>query len=159
MLQDTSYTIMTIYLGADHRGFALKEALKTFVHDLGYEIFDCGNTQYEEEDDYPGFAAAVAEKISAAPESSRGIVLCGSGTGVDIVANKFDHIRSVLALNNDQIFAARHDDDANVLAIAADFTDEEMAKKYTQIFLETSFAGEERFSRRLDEIKEIEKNN
>lgn len=147
---------MVIYFGADHRGFKLKEMLKEFVRVLGYEIFDCGNVQYDEADDYPMFAGVVAEKVGAAPEVSRGIVLCGSGTGVDVVANKFDHVRSALALNTDQVYDARHDDDVNVLAIAADFTDEETAKKYAQLFLETPFGGEERFTRRIKEIGDIE---
>ncbi len=151
--------IMLLYFGADHRGFNLKAALVEYVKSQGYEAVDMGAATYDEQDDYPVFAAAVAKKVSMDPERSRGIVLCGSGAGVDIVANKFDGVRSALAISPDEIYDARHDDNANVLAIAADFTSEDDAKKIVQIFLETAFSGEERFARRIGEIREIESEN
>ncbi len=150
---------MIIYFGADHRGFNLKAALRDYVKNQGYETVDAGNAAYDEKDDYPIFAAAVAKKISMDPERSRGIVICGSGAGVDIVANKFDGVRSALAISPDEIYDARHDDNVNVLALAADFTSEDDAKKIVQVFLDTGFSPEERFKRRIDEIREIEKEN
>ncbi|KKU89334.1 MAG: Ribose 5-phosphate isomerase B [Candidatus Wolfebacteria bacterium GW2011_GWA2_47_9b] len=129
---------MIIYLGADHRGFALKEELKAFLFDRGYDVVDMGNEVEEEGDDYPDFAAAVADAVSNNPVEDRGIVICGSGVGVDIVANKFIDIRSALISNSDQAKAARNDDDANVLALAADFLDADTAKAIVDAFIETA---------------------
>lgn len=147
---------MVIYIGADHRGFNLKERVRIFLRDKGYEVFDVGNEKYDQKDDYPDFAAEVAKKVSAEPESSRGILLCGSGVGMDVAANKYKDVRSALAISTDQIYDARHDDNANILSLAADFTTEEDAMKIVQTFLETPFAGEERFRRRLQKISQIE---
>jgi ribose 5-phosphate isomerase B len=147
---------MVIYFGADHRGFALKERLKTFIHGLAYEVFDLGNTSEDPDDDYVTFAAAVGQKISADPVNSRGILVCGSGAGMDIAANRFPAVRSVLGINADQVYAARHEDDANILSLAADFTLPEDAEKIAQIFLLTQFSGEPRHARRIDLLKTIE---
>jgi len=150
---------MTIYLGADHRGFRLKEQLKNFLKEDGYVFTDLGAAEYDGSDDYPNFAVAVAEKVSGSPEESRGIVICGSGCGVDIVANKFRGVRSALAISPDHAFMARHDDNANVLALASDFIDEASAKSIVKVFLTTPFAQlEERYARRLRKIEEIEGN-
>ena len=79
---------MTIYIGADHGGFNLKEYLKGILKNDGYDVVDCGASERVEGDDYPDFAAAVAEKVSRAPDQSRGILICRSGFGMDIAANK-----------------------------------------------------------------------
>ncbi len=147
---------MVIYLGADHRGFSLKAVLKDFLHDKGYEVIDLGNNSYDEKDDYPDFAVKVAEKVSFNSETSRGILLCGSGVGVDVTANKFKNIRSALGITSDQIYDARHDDDVNVLSLAADYVSQEDAEKIVQVFLSTPFSGEEKFSRRIEKISQIE---
>ena len=151
---------MIIYLGADHRGFKLKETLKEFLLSVsgGYEVVDLGAVSYEEGDDYPDFAAAVAEKISAQLEN-KGILICGSGVGMDIVANKFTGVRSATALSIDQVYSARHDDDVNILTLAADFLDGDNIEKIVAIFVATPFAEEERYKRRLDKISKIESRN
>lgn len=146
---------MLIFIGADHRGFRLKEMLKNFLKEGGYEIVDKGDAQYVEDDDYPDFAKEVAKEVDADPEARRGILICGSGVGVDVVANKFPRVRSALVSSNDQTFAARHDDDANVLSLAADFTTEEDAKKIVKVFLATPFSGEEKHKRRIQKISEL----
>jgi ribose 5-phosphate isomerase B len=150
---------MIIYIGADHRGFNIKESLKADLAVQGYEVHDVGSKLYDEHDDYPDFAKEVARKVSEFYETSRGILICGSGVGVDIVANKFPNVRSALAISTDQIYDARHDDDVNVLCLAADFTQEDDAKKMLQVFLSTSFSRDERFLRRIQKISEIERNN
>lgn len=151
---------MVVYFGADHRGFALKERLKIFIHSLAYEVADMGNTVEDPTDDYTVFAAAVAKRVAEDPVNNRGIVVCGSGAGVDIVANKFDGVRSVLGFNADQVYAARHDDDVNVLSLAADNNIlPEDAEKIAKVFLLTAFGGEPRHAKRVDEIREIERNN
>ena len=146
-----------IYLGTDHRGFALKEKIKQWLTEWGYEYHDVGALEYNKDDDYPVYASKVAESMTEVDD--RGIILCGSGVGVDEVANKFDGIRSGLALNKEQIEAARKDDNINVLAIASDFTSEEDAQEIVKTFLKTEFADEERFNRRLGEIEKIEETN
>ncbi|MBI5079456.1 RpiB/LacA/LacB family sugar-phosphate isomerase [Candidatus Wolfebacteria bacterium] len=148
---------MLIYIGADHRGFKLKESLKNFLSAANYQAVDLGNDHYDENDDYPDFAAKVAEKIDGdASGESRGIVICGSGAGVSIVANKFKGARCVTAISPEQAAATRKDEDTNILALAADFLSEEVAKNIAKIWLETPFSGEERHKRRLAKIKEIE---
>ena len=146
-----------IYIGADHRGFELKEHLKEFFDELGFDYEDMGAAEYNQTDDYPEFAKAVAEHILHPDD--RGIVICGSGVGVDEVANKIAGVRCGLAINKDQIKSARHDDDINCLALAADHTNEEMAKEIVKIFLDTEFSGEERYKRRIHEIADIEQEN
>jgi ribose 5-phosphate isomerase B len=150
---------MTIFIGADHRGFELKEKLKQFLVNKGYTVFDKGNDHYDQNDDYPDFAAAVAKEVGEDPDNRRGILICGSGVGIDVVANKFYRIRSVLANNPDQAFSSRNDVDTNVLCLAADFLDEEAAKKILSVWLQTSFSKEERHKRRLRKIGEIEISN
>jgi ribose 5-phosphate isomerase B len=146
--------IMLIYIGADHRGFNLKEAIKKSLKDQGYEVVDVGNDHYDENDDYPDFAVLVAREISK-DLNSRGILICGSGVGVDIVANKFKGVRSALVSNSDQAYSSRNDDDANVLSLAADFLDEEQIKKILSTWLATPFANEENFRRRLEKIRQL----
>ena len=89
---------MVIYFGADHRGFDLKAVLKIAAKDAGHNPVDLGNTVFDAKDDYPDFAAKVAEKVSAEPQS-RGVIICGSGVGVDDVANRFKGVRSALAIS------------------------------------------------------------
>lgn len=147
---------MVIYLGADHWGFPFKESLKAFLSGKGYEVHDLGNTVEDPQDDYPDFAARVGEKVSLDPDGARGILICAGGTGVCIAANKFKHVRATVGMSPDHVYAGRHDDDVNVLCLAADFTDEEAAKKMTEVFVVTPFGTEERFRRRLDKIAKIE---
>lgn len=147
---------MLIYIGADHRGFNLKETLKKSLKEQGYEVVDVGNEIYDENDDYPDFAKLVAREVSEDPTGRRGILICGSGAGVDIMANKFKGVRSVLAISSDQVYASRHDDDTNVLSLAADFIDGETAKKIVETWLATPFSTEENYKRRLDKISEVE---
>lgn len=147
---------MIMYLGADHQGFRLKEAVKAFLKDRGYQVEDVGNARYDENDDYPDFAAEVAERVGGDYENSRGILLCGSGVGMSIVANKFRHIRAALVTTPDQAFDSRNDDDANVLVIAANYVTSDTARKILVTWLETPFSREERHRRRLAEIDRIE---
>jgi len=149
---------MLIYIGADHKGFKLKESLKIYLKESGYEIIDIGNSQYDENDDYPDFAALVARKVSMDSENSRGILICGSGVGVDVAANKFVNVRSALAMNADQAMASRNDDDTNVLSLAADFLSEDEARKILSVWLQTPFSGEEKHKRRIKIIEKIEIN-
>lgn len=143
---------MTIYIGADHRGFALKESIKQILLAEGQKVVDVGATAPDPVDDYPDFARAVAEKVATAADA-RGVLICGSGFGVDIVANRFAGVRSALAMSPEHIAVGRHDDDVNILSIAADFVTPEKAMEIVRAFLGTSFeANEERYVRRLKKI-------
>lgn len=146
---------MQIFLGADHRGFVQKEQLKVWLTEKGHQVTDCGNTVRDPADDFTVFAAEVGRNV-AKNSNSRGIVLCGSGIGVDVTANKIKGIRSSLGLNPEQVKAGRSDDDVNVLAIASGFTSIEDAQKMIAAFLETPFKAEERMVRRIQHIQTLE---
>lgn len=150
---------MLIYFGADHRGFALKEQLKPFVQNMGYEVADLGAKTENPDDDYPDYAIAVAGEIAAAPTERKGILICGSGAGMAITANKFRGVRAAHSSSNDEAYAARHDDDANILVIAADFTKPELAQSMAKVFLMTEFGTEEKYARRLKKIEAAEAQN
>lgn len=145
-----------VYLGADHRGFELKERLKKRLIDDGFEITDLGNDHLDPNDDYVIFAHRVADAVSNDPKN-RGIILCGSGAGVDMVANKVEGIRSALAFDVQRAKQAREHEGANVLSLPADTLDEEIAYEMVKAFLETPFSNEERYIRRLKELQEVEK--
>jgi ribose 5-phosphate isomerase B len=146
---------MVIYFGADHRGFPLKEILKAEVLALGFEVVDCGAKEVDPNDDYVDFASAVSEEV-ARTEDSRGILICASGAGMCIAANKFKGVRAAIGIANDQVYSARHDDSMNVLCIASDYANEEQARGMLKVFLETPFGNDERFLRRLNKVEQLE---
>ncbi|MEW6617247.1 MAG: RpiB/LacA/LacB family sugar-phosphate isomerase [Patescibacteria group bacterium] len=147
---------MVIYIGADHRGFRLKEAIKNFLRDRGYQIFDVGNETYDEQDDYVDFAKNLARKVNNDYENSKGILVCGSGVGMSITANKFRNVRAALLTTPDQAFDARNDEDVNVLVLPADYLTSDVVRKILITWIETPFSREERFRRRLDKLQRIE---
>ncbi len=149
---------MKLFLGADHRGFFLKEKIAKWLFEWKYEFQDLGAENLDLNDDYTKYAEQVASLV-AKKEDSRGILLCGSGVGVDVVANKFDGIRASIGKNKEQITAGRKDDDMNILVLAADYTDEHEAKEMVKAFVETKFDGLVRHEKRLKEIEKIEANN
>ena len=146
------YTGSMIYIGADHHGYKLKEVLRRYLDALGLKYEDMGNHEYEELDDYPDFARPVAEGVAEDPENNRGILLCGSGVGVDIVANRHKGVRSALVSTVDLAAHARRNDNCNVLSLAADILEEKKMKKMVKTFLETEFSGKEKYVRRLNKI-------
>ncbi len=148
-----------IYLGSDHRGFQLKEILKQYLGQQGHEIQDLGALEYRQDDDYPDFAAAVAGKIAENPETHKGILICGSGHGMDMVANKFPGVRAALCFNPQVAAQSREHEDANVLVLAADHLEEAEAKDISLVWLGKQFDGAERNIRRIGKIRDIEKNN
>ncbi len=145
-----------LYIGADHRGFGLKKIIKIYLTKLGYSFKDLGNTKLDKTDDYPDFAKLVALAVSKNPEKNRGIVICGSGAGVCITANKIKKIRAGLATNVNMAKAEKADDNINVLCIAADSTTAVMTKKIIKTWLSTKFAGYKRYKRRIKKIIRIE---
>ncbi len=150
-----------IYLGADHRGYELKEKVKQWLTDWNYEFEDCGAFEYNKDDDYPDFATAVATAVALSlskGEMSRGILVCGSGIGICIAANKVKNIRAGTATSPEQVKASVNDEDLNILCLSADYLPNAdiAAKEIIKTFLETKFSGEERHVRRINKIKQLE---
>lgn len=150
---------MKVFIGADHRGFELKERLKAWLSSEGYDVTDCGNTVYDKDDDYPDFSFAVADRLVSEGPGAKGIVICGSGVGVTIAANKVRGIRCSPATSEQEITRGVADDDLNVLAISADYVGKEEAEKMITAFLTASFVGDTRHVRRLKKIEEREQHN
>lgn len=146
-----------VYIGADHNGFNLKNRLIEYYREL-YNIIDCGPLQYDKDDDYPDFAASVANKVKN-DSNSVGILICKSGVGVCIVANKFDGIRAV---NTDTLkiaVSSRLDDDTNVLCLASSELDFNTSIPLINKWMNTEFSSHERHIRRLNKIQKIENEN
>ena len=148
-----------IYIGSDHRGYKLKETFKSYLQELGLVLEDLGAKELVPNDDYPDYALMVAQKVAENPDENRGILICGSGVGVDIVANKIKGVRSALCFDIKQAQASRNDDNTNVLSLSADFISEDLAKEIVKIWLETPFSGDDRHARRIEKIKKIEIEN
>jgi ribose 5-phosphate isomerase B len=146
---------MVIYIGADHQGFELKSHLVAFLRSAGYAAVDM-TEMYQEGDDYPDVATVVAEKVSV-DVNARGILVCGSGAGVAVMANKFSNVRAATVATADQAFDVRNDDNINVLCLGARYTNAATAEKITSVWLQTPFISEERFERRLRKIEERER--
>jgi ribose 5-phosphate isomerase B len=148
-----------IYIGSDHAGFELKEKIKIFLKEFGYEVTDKGAFSLNNEDDYPDFIIPVAESV--ANTDNFGIIFGGSGQGEAISANKIDGVRAIEYYGGDLeiIKLGREHNDANILSIGARFTKEEEAIEAVQLFLETKFNQEERHSRRINKIIKEEENN
>ena len=145
-----------IYIGADHRGYVLKEEIKKYLEELKLPTEDLGNSTHDTNDDYPDFASLVAGKVGERPNEHRGVLICGSGIGIAIAANKFNGVRCGLCLSGWMAEMGRRDDDINVLALAADITDVATARRIVESFLKTPFSGEVRHQRRVEKITRLE---
>lgn len=145
---------MKIALGSDHAGFELKQAIKPVLESEGHEVVDVG-TDSEESVDYPLFASKAAHLV-ADGSAERGIVVCGSGVGVSIVANKVRGIRAVNAHDPEEAEMSRRHNDANVLALAGRRLTKPEAEAIMSTFLTTGFEGG-RHERRVEEISAVER--
>jgi ribose 5-phosphate isomerase B len=141
-------------MGSDHAGFELKEAVKSQLEAEGHEVADVG-THSPESTDYPPFAAKAAELV-ASGEAEKGVIVCGSGVGVSIVANKVDGIRAVNAHDPDEAEMSRRHNDANVVTLSGARLAPDQAKPIVETFLSTDFDGG-RHARRVGEIGEVER--
>lgn len=146
-----------LYLGADHRGYYLKETIKEFLNSKKIEFKDLGNSVYDKNDDYPDFAELVAKKVSQKPKDNLGILICGFGQGVCIVANRYSQVRAALCLSSWMAQKARQDVAINILCLAADLTDPQTSFRIIKAFLKTEASQDERYQRRLKKIVQIEK--
>jgi ribose 5-phosphate isomerase B len=147
---------MKIAIAADHAGFALKEKLRHRLADEGHEVVDFGPGNAESVD-YPDYAQPVAREV-AQGRSDRGILVCSTGIGMAMAANKVDGVRAAPAVSEDEVRMTREHNDANVLTIGAKYTDEDNASNLVHIFLDTEFAGG-RHARRVAKIAQLEKSN
>ncbi|HXG83150.1 MAG TPA: ribose 5-phosphate isomerase B [Pyrinomonadaceae bacterium] len=145
---------MKIAIGSDHAGFEDKERVKKQLDELGYEYEDVG-TNSTESTDYPIYAAKVAERV-ASGAVEQGLLICGSGNGMQIAANKIHGVRAALAWNEETARLARQHNDANVLSVPARMISPEEVEKVIKSYLEAKFEGG-RHQRRVEEISELEK--
>jgi ribose 5-phosphate isomerase B len=144
---------MKIYIGADHNGFDYKERLLVTLRADGHEVVDCGDIQRDQDDDFPQFASRVIAALRAdADETARGILVCGSGQGMAMAANRFKGIRASLCWSQDEARSARNDDDSNVLCLSAKSLDVAATEAIINTWLSTAFAGAPRFVRRIQEL-------
>lgn len=143
-----------IALGADHAGFPLKEDLKSWLIGRGYEVVDCG-TQSTESVDYPDYAAAVASALTAG-KAGRGVLVCGSGIGMAIAANKVPGIRAAACTDAYTARLSREHNDTNVLTLGARITARDSAVEILEAWLAAAFAGG-RHAQRVDKLGSIER--
>ncbi len=146
---------MRIALAADHAGFELKEKIAGYLEAKGFEVMDLG-TDDEEPVDYPDFARALG-KVLQEEKAERGILVCGSGVGACVAANKMSNVRAGLCHDTYSAHQGVEHDDINVLCLGARVIGEELAKELVSAFLSARFTGEERHVRRLAKIEAMEK--
>lgn len=150
---------MKIYIGADHRGYDMANSLRDSLQSEGFETTTLMKKEIDPEDDYVDSAVVVARRVMTEREKGEqayGVVLCGSGAGVSISANKIRGVRCCLGFTEEQIRAARSDDDVNVLALPADYVSAEKANQLVTTFITTPFISSAKHIRRLDKIKQLE---
>jgi RpiB/LacA/LacB family sugar-phosphate isomerase len=146
---------MRIVIGADHAGFPLKESLVAYLRALGHEVVDIG-TDSTDPVDYPDFAEAVAEAILEG-RADRGLLVCGSGVGASVAANKMGGIRAAVCHDTYSARQGVEHDDMNVLVLGARVIGVELAREITSAFTGASFSAEERHRRRLGKVEALEK--
>lgn len=146
---------MMIAIGADHGGYFLKNVLVTYLHQLGHTVSDFG-TFSEEAVDYPDYARSVAVAVLEG-KAERGILICGSGVGAGVAANKFPGIRAAVCHDTFSAHQGVEDDNMNVLCLGARVVGPELAKEIVRTYLRASFSQAERHVRRLEKVSDIEK--
>jgi ribose 5-phosphate isomerase B len=147
---------MRIALGGDHAGFELKELVRSELEKAGHEVLDKGAYEYVATDDYPDFALSVAQSVGS-KEAERGIVVCGSGIGASIAANKVPGVRAGLCTDTYSAHQGVEHDDMNVLVLAGRITGVAVAEEILKSFLGATFSGEDRHRRRLEKVLQAER--
>ncbi len=142
-----------VYIGSDHGGFRLKDKLIEELRQDDWIVTDL-STKYNPDDDYPDIAFSLGEKVIL--EKAMGILICRSGVGVCIAANKVKGVRAAMAINLKQTRKSREDDDANIICLSADYLSDEENIEIVKEFLNSVFFSEERFIRRIKKIKKYE---
>jgi len=137
-----------IYLGCDHGGFALKEAIAAHLKKQGIAFTDCGNTKYDSEDNFPDFVEPVVKGVLT-DQDNRGILICGTGIGVSIAANHHQGIRAALVHDVDYARLARQHNNANVLCLGGRYIDEPLAMTVVDTFLSTPMDPNPKYQKRM----------
>jgi ribose 5-phosphate isomerase B len=147
---------MKIFIGADHNGFDYKSSLMQALQMAGHEVVDQGDVTVDPNDDFPQFASKVVQALlgSGDPEA-KGILICGSGQGMAMAANRFKGIRAALCWNLNEARSARNDDDANILCLSSKYMSLEESGSIMATFLATPFAAAPRFQRRIQQLDEL----
>ena len=149
---------MKLCISADHGGFELKKIIIEHIKSLGYEIEDLSGNEYDPTDDYPDTTKLVAEAISK-KNFDKGIVLCGSGVGASVVANKYKDVRAAICHDTYSASQGVEHDDMNIICLGGRIIGDALAKEIVTEFLKSEFVNEERFIRRKEKLKKIEKEN
>lgn len=147
---------MRVAIGTDHAGFVLKTTVVDAVQALGHEVVDCGAYELQPGDDYPDFSAAVAQAVLD-NRADRGVLVCGSGVGASVAANKFPGIRCALCHDTFSAHQGVEDDNMNVLSLGARVIGPALAMELVVAFLRAEFSGAERHRRRLDKVRALER--
>ena len=146
--------LMTIFIGADHRGYQLKDQLIEYLQSKNIRIEDLGNYEYDAVDNYPEFANKVAQAVLQKPDEYLGIVICGSGVGVCMAANRHKGIYCGLGISEEHVKHIRENDHINVLALASDNFSFDENKKFMDTFLETQPNPQKKYKERLKMVDE-----
>lgn len=149
---------MKVALAADHNGFALKQDICIQLEKAGYGVLDLGPHSYDPLDDYPDYAEKLAESVTKG-ECQRGIMICGSGVGASVAANKRKGIRAAVCHDIYSAHQGVEHDDMNVLCLGARIIGSEVASELVKAFVNASFTGEERHKRRLEKVLRMERNS
>ncbi len=147
---------MKIFIGADHNGYHLKERIEKYLISLGHDVVDVGDEKLNPDDDFTIFATRVVSAMKAEGDSARGILVCGSGQGMAIAANRHKGIRAGLGWSIDAARSTRNDEDSNVLALPAEIlVSDKDWKPVIDTWLTTHFAGAARYKRRISQLDDI----
>ncbi|MDB5170550.1 MAG: ribose 5-phosphate isomerase [Candidatus Saccharibacteria bacterium] len=147
---------MKIYIGADHNGFDYKNQLTKALQMAGHEVVDEGGATIDPNDDYPQFAGKVVNALLGdTDKDAKGILICGSGQGMVMAANRFKGIRASICWNLNEARSARNDDDSNILCLSSRYLSLEESGSIMATFLSTPFAGAPRFVRRVEQLDQL----
>ena len=149
---------MTVYIGSDHQGFELKEKIKKYLEKSNRKYFDVGNEVLDKDDDFTDYAKIACLKILADEDpKSKAILVCGGGQGMAMAANRFNGIRAAVIWDENEAKLARHDNDANVMALPAHILKDKdlKTKRIVDTFLDSRFNGAMRYKRRNNQLDEI----
>ena len=146
---------MRIAVAGDHAGYDLKQAAVGWIRELGHQVVDLGPSEYDPNDDYPDFALALGNAVSAG-EAERGVLTCGSGVGASVTANKVPGVRAAMCHDTYSAHQGVEHDDMNVLCLGGRIVGIALARELLESFLSARFTGEERHVRRLNKVKAIE---
>ena len=143
---------MKIFIGADHAGFQRKQKIINYLQAKDYKVEDLGNTKFRAQDDYPDYAQKVSAEVAKKPEENRGILVCDSGVGMQIAANRNPKIRAVNAWHKKIAERSREHNNSNVLCLGADYLSWLKTKAIINIWLETEFSEAKRHRRRVNKL-------